>query len=283
MTAPPIRLARHIAALALACAALACKLDTIVFSGNALDVYKLPTTTIPDSLRKEVTFASGSNELHAFWLRQPGPAQRVTIVFSHGKGGNLSEENEWMHAEEMWKAGFNVLTYDYRGFGRSAGTSEDETTLFADAHAALAFALTQPGVTLATTVSYGHSLGSAPAIELAATTAGLRALVVESGFESGQAMARSANPLGFPVRWLLNEPLENDLRIPLVRSPVLVIHGDADIQIPVEQGRALYAKANNPKTLVVVPGAGHEDVPTRMGSAGYASLLRSATNAGAIP
>jgi fermentation-respiration switch protein FrsA (DUF1100 family) len=260
-------------------AASACKLDTTVFSGDAVKQYTIPATIIPDSLRREVQFTSGGNAIFGLWMSQPGSSPRITVVFSHGKGGNLEQAEEWEHAEMLWRSGFNVLTYDYRGFGKSAGRSEDETTLIADAKAALAFVLTQSGVSLSRTVSYGHSLGSAPAIGLAAATPGMRALIIESGFSNGQAMAQSANPIGFPVRWLLREPMMNTEKIKAIRSSVLILHGDDDIQIPVGQGRDLYAAANNPKRIEVVAGAGHTNVPEKMGFAAYAALLNAVTGA----
>lgn len=263
-------------------AAGGCTLDAVVFSGNALDAYKIPATIIPDSLRREVTFPSGSETLYGYWIRQPGPAPRLTVIYSHGKGENLARDIEWTHAEFLWQAGFDVLTYDYRGFGRSTGTSEDERTLIADAQAALAFTLAQPGVTLGRIVSYGHSLGSAPGIALAEATPGLRALIVESGFATGQAMAESADPLGFPVQWLLRQPMRNTDRIARVTAPVLVMHGDADALIPVAQGRALYAAAHDPKQLRIVNGAGHDEVQKGLGVAVFGALVRTFTNA-AVP
>ncbi|MGA9838487.1 MAG: alpha/beta hydrolase [Gemmatimonadaceae bacterium] len=257
----------------------ACKLDSLVFGIDAVDAYHLPATAIPDSLRREVSFPSGSETLYGYWLRQGGSAPRLTVVFSHGKGGNLSEDVKWAHAEHLWQAGFDVLTYDYRGFGRSTGTSKDETTLAADASAALAFALAQPGVTIGRVVSYGHSLGSDPAIALAAANAGIRALVVESGFSNGQAMAQSADPLGFPVSWLMREPMLNTTRIATVQMPVLILHGSDDLQIPPSQGRALYDAAHEPKAITIVPGAGHETVEQVMGLPAFRALIRQFTNA----
>ena len=113
---------------------VACKLDTVLFSGDAVSAYKIPATIIPDSLRREVTFKSGNETLYGYWLRQPGAAPRLSVIFSHGKGENLARADiEWAHAEYLWQAGFDVLTYDYRGFGRSTGTSDDEVTLATDA------------------------------------------------------------------------------------------------------------------------------------------------------
>ena len=272
---------RSCAAMLVLLAAMACKLDTVLFSGDALDAYDVTPTVVPDSLRSEVTFASGAETLHGFWLRQAGAAPRLAVVFSHGKGGNLAQHTEWEHAEYLWRAGFDVLTYDYRGFGRSTGTSLDETTLAADAQAALAFVLSQPGASLARVVSYGHSLGSAPAIAVAAANPGIRALIVESGFSSGQDMAQSADPLGFPVTWLLRQPMVNVERIATVQAPVLVLHGEQDVLIPVSQGRALYAAAPDPKQLRIVQGAGHEDVQVRLGVSEFTTIMRTFTNAAA--
>jgi len=167
---------RLIASLAfVALGATACKLDSIVFSGDAVETYAIPATAIPDSLRSEVQFPSAGETLFGYHLRQPGSAARLGIVFSHGKGGNLAQDEEWAHAEMLWRAGFDVLTYDYRGFGKSTGKSEDETTLIVDAQAALQFLGSRLAGGTSRIVSYGHSLGSAPAIALAAANPGLRA------------------------------------------------------------------------------------------------------------
>jgi fermentation-respiration switch protein FrsA (DUF1100 family) len=269
---------RALVLAALSIGSSACKLDKTVFSGDVTKSYTITSTIIHDSLRKEVQFVSGGYTLYGYYLKQPNAPVRATVIFSHGKGGNLAQDEEWSHAEKLWQIGNNVLTYDYRGFGKSEGDSEDETTLIADAKAALAFALTQPGVTLPRTVSYGHSLGSAPAIALAAAMPGMRSLIVESGFSSGQAMAQTANPLNFPVRWLLKEPMINVDKIKLVTSPVLILHGDADIQIPVDQGRELFAAATSTtKKLEIIAGAGHNDIPDKLGIVGWGTKVLSFT------
>lgn len=265
--------------LAILASATGCKLDSTVFSGDAVSEYRLPVTNVPDSLRREVTFGSGGETLHGFLLRQPGAAPRLTVVFSHGKGGNLAQDVEWQHAEWLWMCGYDVLTYDYRGFGRSTGVSSDGGTLAADAQAALGFALTQPGVTRGRVVSYGHSLGSAPAISLAAANPGMRALVLESGFANGQAMAESADPLGFPVTWLLRNPLENTKTLASVTAPVLIMHGDGDKQIPVSQANDLRAAVRSRAELRIVTGAGHEDVQKVIGLPALRTLLAGFTNA----
>lgn len=115
---------------------------------------------------------------------------------------------------------------------------------------------------------------------LAAANPGIRTLVIESGFSNGNAMAESANPLGIPVRWLLREPMENTKKIAAVTAPVLIMHGEADIQIPVAQARELYAAARGTKELRIEEGAGHEDVQKVIGLVAYRAQMRSFTNAG---
>ena len=53
-----------------------------------------------------------------------------------------------------------------------------------------------------------------------------------------------------------------------VKAPLLVLHGDADRVIPVEQGRRLFEMANEPKELVILPGEGHDAIgtPARLGA-----------------
>ena len=92
-------------------------------------------------------------------------------------------------------------------------------------------------------------------------------------------MAESADPLGFPVGWLLREPMLNTTRIATAQMPVLIVHGDADKQIPVAQGRELYAAAREPRQLRIVPRAGHEDVQIVMGTPAFAVLVRAFANA----
>jgi hypothetical protein len=72
----------------------------------------------------------------------------------------------------------------------------------------------------------------------------------------------------------------NTERIAKVTAPVLVMHGDADILIPVAQGRELYAAAHEPRQLRIVTGAGHDEVQKVLGLPAFSALVRSFTNAG---
>jgi fermentation-respiration switch protein FrsA (DUF1100 family) len=80
--------------------------------------------------------------------------------------------------------------------------------------------------------------------------------VLDSPYSSVVDVAEDRYPI-FPVRWLLHDQFRSDLRIGQVRAPLLIVHGTADRVIPIRFARKLFALANQPKTLIVLPGVGH--------------------------
>jgi uncharacterized protein len=205
----------------------------------------------------DVWFASADGtRLHGWFVRATTkePA-RGTILYAHGNGGNLSHVG-WL-AEELAARGFDVLLFDYRGYGRSAGGVADEGALYADAEAAYDYLLRARGVAPARLVLYGQSLGTTAVVDLAARKS-CGALVVESGLASASAMATKVLPfLPRFMHALGRNRFASVDKLPRVACPVLVAHGEPDHTIPTEQGRALYAAARGPKRLLVIPGAGH--------------------------
>jgi hypothetical protein len=117
-------------------------------------------------------------------------------------------------------------------------------------------------------VLYGESLGTGPAVRLAAREP-VAALVLEAPFLSVLAVAQGQYPF-VPVAPLLKHPFRSDLWIGSVSAPVLILHGGRDGVVPVGQGEALYALAREPKRLFLAREAGHEDLPA------FGSLTRVA-------
>lgn len=254
-----------------------CKLDSLVFDPTSTSEYHFSSAVVPDSLRTEINFPSGDETLYGVLLRQPGPAPRLTVLLSHGKGGDISRPTEWTRAEMLWQAGFDVIAYDYRGYGKSTGSSTGEPSLLADGQAALAWALPRVGAIHSSLVLYGHSLGAVPTTDMAATLGIVRGVVLESAFASGEAMAHTATLLDVPREWLIDGRFDNVGKLPAIQAPILILAGSEDIQVPRAQTDELYARANNPKRLEFVSGAVHDDIPSRLGSSAYTALLRALT------
>jgi fermentation-respiration switch protein FrsA (DUF1100 family) len=205
------------------------------------------------------------------WLFEAknGPAL-ATVIHFHGNGGNISSVG-WV-GERLSSRRFDVLLLDYRGYGRSEGNIDGETGLYADADAGYEYVTKTRGVRPSNVVLYGQSLGTAVAVDLASRQESA-ALILESGFSSSSDLASTVLPI-LPRRlhFLAKNRFESARKLASVRCPVLIVHGDPDLTIPTEHGRLLFTAANDPKELLIFPGAGHNV----FGSLGDAYLDRVA-------
>jgi hypothetical protein len=208
---------------------------------------------------EEVWFETSDGvRLHGWLFRTGARPASATVIYFHGNGGNLSYY-DWLGAELAGR-GFDLLLFDYRGYGRSAGASADERGLYADADAAYDFVTKSRGVEARRVVLYGQSLGTAAAADVAARRE-CGALVLESGLSSAADMAGEIMPwLPRFVRRLTKNKLDTAGKLARVGCPVLVAHGDRDEVIPAAQGRKLFDAAPAPKRLLIVEGAGHNDL-----------------------
>ena len=210
-----------------------------------------------------------SASLHG-WLI-PGRSG-VTVLWLHGNGGNVSHRLDLLE-RLYWSLGASFLLFDYRGYGQSAG-APSEATMYADAREALAYLRTRPEGGGDSIVYFGKSLGTAVAVQLATEEPPDR-LVLQSPFTSISDLASWNLPV-FPLGAFLRTRFPTIERIDRIRSPLLVIHGGRDTVVPIEHGRRLYAAAAEPKCLLVVEGAGHDDVAS-LGGRRYLESLTAFT------
>ncbi len=185
----------------------------------------------------------------------------ITLLWFHGNAGNIGHRLDDL-ALFHHLLGVNVFIFDYRGYGNSQG-KPSERGVYEDSRAALAYLTAWEGMNPDRIVYYGRSLGAAVAVELAQHRRPY-GMVLYSPFTSLADMGAALYTFS-PVRLLAGNRLDSLARIRQYDRPLLVIHGEADEIIPVEQGRALYEAAAGPKTFYRVPGAYHND---RLGDAG---------------
>lgn len=178
----------------------------------------------------------------------------ATLVFFHGNTGNIGDV-DWL-GQRFHERGFNVLLFDYRGYGASEG-EESETGLYADGDAAVAFLINEKRVRPDQIILYGQSLGTTVVADVASRR-DLGAVILESGPSSASSMAGHALPwLPQRLHFLGKNRFESAQKLAKVKAPVLISHGDPDPVVPTSEGRLLYAAANEPKRLLIFPGAGH--------------------------
>ncbi len=203
--------------------------------------------------------AADGTRLHGWFVRAPVQPAAATIIYFHGNGGNLSGVG-WI-AGHFTTRGFDVMLFDYRGYGRSEGLAIDERGIFADADTVYDYVVRERGVPPARLVLYGQSLGTTAVADVAARKP-CGAIILESGLSSASDMAGVVLPwLPRAFHRLARNRFESARKLAGVKCPILVAHGDMDEVIPIEQGRALYAAAPEPhKRLIIVPGAGHNNL-----------------------
>jgi uncharacterized protein len=184
-----------------------------------------------------------------------------------------------LNAKLLSAAGFDVLLFDYRGYGRSTGRPDEEGT-YRDARAARAALLRELGTDSSLVFYLGESLGGAVALELALEFPP-RGLVLQSTFTGVRDMARQHYP--FIPGVAVPDAYPSLRLIPELQAPLLILHGERDEIVPLSHAQALLEAAPEPKRMRVFPGLGHNDLVPLAGTA-YAEAFASwAGEVGATP
>jgi pimeloyl-ACP methyl ester carboxylesterase len=198
--------------------------------------------TTSDGIRLDaLAFAHESGT--QYWILFCPPAGRTI----HGP---IRRHFKWLHA-----AGYDVLAFDYRGFGRNGGTPS-EAGVYEDAVTAYRYLTQKLGIPPERIILAGRSLGSAVAIELA-TRVPSAGLFLLSAIDSVPAAA-SRFYFWAPISLLASQRFDSIAKAPRIGIPVLQVHAPGDFLIPVDAARALFKQFPGRKVLLEVPG-GHND------------------------
>jgi pimeloyl-ACP methyl ester carboxylesterase len=182
---------------------------------------------------RELDFATGGGDrLRGWWIAGRTPSLGH-LLFCHGNDVNIGDRV--LEADLLTQTGFDVLLFDYRGYGRSRGR-QDEPGTYRDARAALAALRRQRGVDQDRVFYLGESLGGAVALELAVHRPP-RGLILQSTFTSVRDMAQEWFPSINPE--LIPDAYPSTRLITRLTVPLLVLHGDRDKTVPYAHGKAL--------------------------------------------
>ncbi|HOY22276.1 MAG TPA: alpha/beta fold hydrolase [Cellvibrio sp.] len=200
----------------------------------------------------EVYIDVADAKLHALYLHQPAAQSKGIVLFLHGNAGNL--ETWFTHTDFWLSTGYDVLMPDYRGFGKSTGTIENEAQLNDDVLRAWNYVA--HNYKDKKKVFYGRSLGTGLAAKLATQTPA-DLVVLVSPYTSMTAMAQQYYP--WVPSFILRYPLETDQLLPQLNTKILLLHGTSDRLISHEHSKHL-ATLNPKARLVEIEGADHGDI-----------------------
>jgi len=192
--------------------------------------------------------------LHALWLPQPRPDAPV-VLYLHGARWNVLSSSFRMR--RLHALGFSVLGIDYRGFGRSTDVLPSEASAYEDAGAAWQWL--RQHHPQSTRLIYGHSLGSAIAVHLAAEVNDEAGVMLEGAFTSIPDVVSTMRFGWLPLRPFITQRFDAAERIAALGSPLLMVHGGSDRLIQPALGRALYERAREPKRFLLAEGGTHHN------------------------
>ena len=193
-----------------------------------------------------LTLNSGNAVLDALWLKKENAP--FTVLYSHGNGEQLAWIRNWV--EEFPRHGYNILAYDYAGYGGSTGKAGEKQASM-DIETAYRYLIEKEKIPPEQILVIGFSVGTGPSSYLASKYP-VKGLVLAAPFASAIQVLL---PFSLPGDRFPNAKLLS--RTP---APVQIFHGTADSIIPFRNGRKIFDSAIGRKKFISVPGADHNDL-----------------------
>lgn len=189
-------------------------------------------------------------EIVAMYVKNP--VASLTVLYSHGNAADLGQMYD-LFCQLSLHLKVNLMGYDYTGYGQSSGKPSEQNT-YADIEAVYRCLEETYGVKEEDVILYGQSVGSGPTLDLASRLSRLRAVVLHSPILSGLRVM-------YPVKrtyWF--DIYKNIDKIPLVRCPVLVIHGTDDDVVDYSHGKQLWELCVEKYEPLWIKGGNHCDL-----------------------
>lgn len=219
-----------------------------------------------------------TEKIFGWWIPQTVATAGV-VLFLHGASGNMAAQEKSCNLERvvrLHQLGFSVFMIDYRGYGNSKGRFPTEARIYEDASRAWNYLTQEKGFSPEKVVIYGYSLGGAIAANLCLQQPKAAGLIAESSFTCIKDMAKYRYKYKiriFPLKLLVTQKFDFINKVKSIKVPVLFIHGMKDKVVPVTMSQRLFAAAPEPKKLLLMPNAGHNNL-AQVDSARYMAALQ---------
>jgi len=207
---------------------------------------------VPDSLKSPIREYESST------------GGRPTIIICDGDGGNMSFSI--FYAYHYFTKGYNVFTFDWRGFGQSDPWNIDEDKLccaefLIDYNSAIDFVKSQPEVDPERIGLMGFSTGAYLSFAMIASRNDISAYIGRALITDFKDLLKNLQKV-IPDRKLVAPEKYPEKLLPIkaagkVKTPVFLIVGQKDNRTPVWMSEKVYKKLKGPKELWIVQGAEH--------------------------
>ena len=189
---------------------------------------------------KEISVPSTEGIALKAWFYK-NPQNKYTVLFFHGNAGGLG--NRIYKLNELKNLNLNYLIISWRGFSGNKG-SPTEQGLYSDARSALKW-LEKNNISKSKIILYGESLGTGVAVEVGQNQK-FAGIILESPYTSIVDAAKIYYPY-LPVDLILKDKYSSLKKIKNINSPTLIMHGGADIIIPIAMGKKLFDEVQSKK------------------------------------
>ncbi|MDY7007164.1 MAG: alpha/beta fold hydrolase [Cyanobacteriota bacterium] len=206
-----------------------------------------------------------TEKISGWWIPQTKGNSRV-ILFLQGAKGNMAYQKNSYNLErvaKLYQLGFSVFMIDYRGYGNSQGRFPTEASVYEDALIAWNYLTQEKNFTPEEIFVYGYSLGGAIAANLCLQQPQAAGLIAEGCFTSMKDMAKYRHRRRiqiFPLNLLVSQKFDLINKVKLLEIPILFIHGMEDEIVPAVMSQRLFAAAAEPKKLLLIPNAAHDNL-----------------------
>lgn len=210
---------------------------------------------IPTAMRlpyEDVSFNAADGTRLSGWFIPAGNPKGAAL-FCHGNAGNISTNMDSVRI--IHEIGLSLFIFDYRGYGKSEG-SPDENGTYLDAEAAWDYLARKQNTPGKGVIVIGHSLGGAIAAWLARKRSP-SLLIIESAFTSFPEIAAVHFPY-LPAGLIARYKYNTIGCLQDVKCPVLIIHSPDDEIIPFQHGLRLFELAKKPKEFLEISGTHNE-------------------------
>jgi len=212
------------------------------------------TLELPHPYQEHWLDATHRGRIHLLWFQNPDPPKGLVLYF-HGNASTVDSWNPTLAF--LQKQDYQLITFDYRGFGKSTGPRSQEN-LYRDAEAVYQWVRQRsPDVPL---ILYGRSMGSAFATRVAAHFSA-EYLILETPFSGMKRLFYSYYPF-LPKLFLFKYTFPTYWYLQLVNIPVLVLQGTSDRIVPFRNAMQLTRYLKPSDRFVRIDGGGHRNLAT---------------------